>query len=446
MSSSQSPEGATRVVSRRKESFYLDELVVALPYADLVRQQLEAWGGHPRDAGSDRRLGLARIRLDARAVATLLRREGHPDARSDDAADTDLDVTMRCLRGSFRRDHAGWVPTLGKNRVMSHPAGSYVIDMGGTGGRPDPVPGYVIDMGGAAGAPTPLPVHPTEGGEPGRQDGVTVVPLRGDSPGFGVRVGVVDTRLAAHPWLAGGYVAAAADLLPMHPPSPLPWQANHGTFVTGLVLRQAPGAIVELRGGLDDDATQDSWTLARTIADLSARSADVVNLSLECQTDDDEPPLVLGAALAALGPRTVVVAAAGNHGHGDEGPCPPPSWPAALDHVIAVGALDGAAQPAGFTPQAPWVDAMAPGVDVVSTYFTGPGGRAAFARWSGTSFAAAAVSGAIAARVPAAGSARQAWRELRQECPQDDRGRPVIPLTRLPYWPADGLTGEAGVP
>jgi subtilisin family serine protease len=91
-----------------------------------------------------------------------------------------------------------------------------------------------------------------------------------------------------------------------------------------------------------------------------------------------------------------------------------------------------------FTPKdVPWIDVLVPGEDVVSTFLQGDvhvrdgdgtsitrsfGG---FASWSGTSFAAASVSGAVAARTePGRVSAQQAWAEL---CPPT---RPA-PFVRL---------------
>jgi subtilisin family serine protease len=138
----------------------------------------------------------------------------------------------------------------------------------------------------------------------------------------------------------------------------------------------------------------------------------------------------------------VVVAAAGNHGAVKD---PDPTggkseptvknqarkagWPAALDDVIAVGAVVDAtkkeAELASFSPDAPWVDVLAPGVDLKSTFLPRtckkddngvvkeeefPEG---WATWSGTSFAAGLVSGAIAAAAdPGRRSARSAAQDL----------------------------------
>ena len=201
-------------------------------------------------------------------------------------------------------------------------------------------------------------------------------------------------------------------------------------FRSGLILRQAPGATVVVKEGLDDQASADSWSLARTIADLASSSTDVVNLSLGCLTDDNQPPLVLTAALAALGPGTVAVAAAGNNGATDR-QCPRPEWPAALDTVITVGALDDRNHPAPFSPEAPWVDVVAPGVEVVSTAVPRHPGGALFAAWSGTSFASAVVSGAIAARVVPGLDPHEAWTSLSEQAPRDQHDRPIVALGPL---------------
>jgi len=144
---------------------------------------------------------------------------------------------------------------------------------------------------------------------------------------------------------------------------------------------------------------------------------DVMNLSFGSFTIDGRPPLVLERAIGRITPGTVVIAAAGNYGEVpaggsgvDELPKPTtPIWPAAFDDVIAVGALDGE-KPAVFNSTGAWVKLMAPGVDLQSTYLIGdvtghesqggPEERDTFdglAQWSGTSFAAAVVTGAIAA-------------------------------------------------
>ena len=431
-----------RNVSNGKSSFRKDEMVVATPYASLVTNQLRLWGTSPDSLTfeDDPRLKLTKISLDSGYAVSNLRdagqellggvvasgeefvRQAEDQARSEGLDPTSLDVLLRCLRVNFSANNLRWVPTFGKNRLVQRLRGSYVIDGGGDRGLRR-AGEYVIDGGGVG--------RRTSAKE------VKVVQRRRDLPGQGVRAGVVDTRLFPHPWLAGAYLGGSRDLMLVDPYGQEP--VDHATFVVGLILRQAPAATVEIRAGLDDHASEDTWHVARAIADLSSNSADVVNLSFGCTTEDGRPPLVLSAAIAALADRTVVVAAAGNHG--DPQLPSEPVWPAALDDVIAVGAVDGD-QPADFSPTMPWVDTYAPGVNVTSTCYP-EGSNQLFARWSGTSFAAATVTGAIAAAVTDGCTPREAWNKLiEQHAGSVDSarvGRPVIPLPNMSEdgWPAD---------
>ena len=137
-------------------------------------------------------------------------------------------------------------------------------------------------------------------------------------------------------------------------------------------LRRVPG------GSGDERWSMPLWDFADLLADYQDAGVAVLNLSVGVATDDGRAPLVLERAIAQLTPSTVVVAAAGNHGepHAATAGRPAPNaalFPAALDNVIAVGALDGTGA-AAFTPRgagqadtAPWINVFAPGVDVVST-------------------------------------------------------------------------------
>ncbi|HEY2832510.1 MAG TPA: S8/S53 family peptidase [Sporichthyaceae bacterium] len=216
-----------------------------------------------------------------------------------------------------------------------------------------------------------------------------------------VTVAVLDTGITAHPWFTerSWWVEVTADQrevldadgdgLPDH-------QAGHGTFVTGVLLHQAPSAHLMVRRLLSGDGVCDEVHLIEALAALRAEAAgtgrrvDLVNLSFGCHTYDDRPSALVSEAVAALGRRTVLVAAAGN-AHTDR-----PFWPAALKNVLAVGALDAAGrQRAAFSNHAWWIEACAIGQEVHSA-FPLPDGTAGFARWSGTSFAAPVITGTIA--------------------------------------------------
>ena len=424
------------------EAYEEEQLVVALSDLAVVRGALmqRAIGAAIKER--DERLGLALLTLsDVAAGATKLREDDsglvgrvtqatRPAPQPQRAGPSDLDLIIFWLREYFQSAYGGWVPTIGKNRVIEPVRGLPYI---GGGGEGDPYFGGVHDPrrcsrangGTSAGSPGPS-VAPA--GSPGPSVAPPGWPRRAAGPGQGVRVGVLDTRLYPNEWLAGGYVAAAHDLLqvPVAGSSPRPASAGHATFIAGLILRSAPGAEVVIRPVLNEQAVGKAWDVARNMAAFVGSGVDILNLSFGCFTDDGEPPLVLARAVSLLSAEILLVAAAGNHGDIDElraqGTLPDkpwtrgltsktPLWPAAFDEVIAVGATDGN-DLAPFSPQTPWVDMTAPGVDVESTYLTGevkltspPPGRPTatfsngFAYWDGTSFAAAAVSGAVAAKI-----------------------------------------------
>jgi membrane-anchored mycosin MYCP len=193
---------------------------------------------------------------------------------------------------------------------------------------------------------------------------------------------------------------------------------------------------------LDENGVGESWDVARAIVRLARAGAHVLNLSLGCHTDDDHPPLVLQRALARLGPEVVVVAAAGNFAKDEPRK---PVWPAAFDDVLAVGATASQGVRADYSPDpatSPWVDVESPGNDLLSLFLAGdvivppppPGGGrsdpetfSGFARWRGTSFAAAHVSGLIAAATdPGHVSPREALDSVLAKA--DDSGeRPWLP-------------------
>jgi membrane-anchored mycosin MYCP len=389
----------------RYAAFWRDEIIVALPHLVQVETILCLARVEWTTLDTSAALGLARLELRdvgaaARDVRAYLqaRKIAVPDPRPEDRA---VDRLLGALRAYFLDRHAGWYPTMGKNRLVGAVNGG----------------GGAISHGG--------------GGTPVRVSGE--LPARGSGPGRGVRVGVLDTGLAAQPWLAGGWEAGYSDRLPRG--KEYREGAGHATFITGLVLSQAPGATVVVRKVLDLDEngeyTADCWTVANAIVELGRTGIDVLNLSLVCYTEDGQPPLLLSTAVSRLGPDVVVVAAAGNHGDlhhrqpdkAGPGETSKPTFPAALDGVVAVGAATDEGEPASFTPlDKYWIDLLAPGEKVLSTYLDGdvllddktaePFGG--LARWSGSSFAAALVSGAIAAGMqPGRVTARQALQDIR---------------------------------
>nr|MDT0660486.1 S8/S53 family peptidase [Micromonospora sp. DSM 115978] len=253
--------------------------------------------------------------------------------------------------------------------------------------------GFGNIMGNPGGPPRPAtalaPPDPARGGE-----------------GAGVTVGVCDTGMwgdagGYHPdWLGGWYLPQADDEDGVYQYDDiLALQGGHGTFVAGVVRQAAPGVRVDPERALNATGVGDEAMLVAALSRLD-RAVSIVNLSLGMYALDDLPPLPLVNALSALPNEVAVVAAAGNTGTGR------PSWPAALDRVVAVAAVAVGQKgpvPAPYSNFGPWVDACADG-DRSSTYVKGqlvlpalpPTDFAGFAGWTGTSFATAHVSGVLA--------------------------------------------------
>jgi hypothetical protein len=216
-----------------------------------------------------------------------------------------------------------------------------------------------------------------------------------------VTVLILDTGVDPHPWFTGrpwfGEWGPAPETLDFEGDGVTDQQAGHGTFVTGVAMRHAPGATLRhhrvlTSHGITDDRTV-AMALRRTRKHAAARGEhiDVVVLTAGCHTPDDRCPPALAHEFSRF-TDTVVVAAAGNSGNTR------PFWPAALPPVVAVGATTADGDLAPFSGHGPWLDTMAPGVDVVSAHVRLDNGQRVYgaARWSGTSFAAPRVAGEVA--------------------------------------------------
>ncbi|MGD9527932.1 S8 family peptidase [Pseudonocardia sp.] len=350
-----------------------DQLIVDLGHLPAVLATLERLGVRTGTAAS----GITVITVDNVEREELLDLARITDLVDEDGDALDLDDVLVAVRHAFAAERGGFVPTIGKNRLVDG-----VIGFGKRNTKP-------FDFE----EPQPL------------ADGEAPPEIPGPgSAGQGVRVGVVDTPLRPGPSTG-----------------PLSHRLGHGLFVDGLIRRQAPGATVEHRGALDGpDGRGDSWTVARAIVELARSGIDVLNLSLGCYAPPDGPPLVVRRAIERVPRDVLVVAAAGNHGlFANLAAARTPRsaiWPGALPPVVAVGAVREDGTRPDWSPDLPWITCAAAGAGVVSTYLDGDvqltdGVQAftGFARWSGTSFAAAVVSGAVAARtVPGQVSAREA--------------------------------------
>jgi len=225
-----------------------------------------------------------------------------------------------------------------------------------------------------------------------------------------VRVAVIDSGIdASHPDFAGR-IAGGASFVKTS------WKIDedgHGTVVAGEI-----GAATDNSYGIAGVAFPADLLIAKVLrkdgsisvqAEAAAikwavrSGADVINLSLGGDTFDRLEQAAVNYAYAS---GAVVVAAAGNC---DSGPCDRATFPAALPHVLGVGAIDQTGAALSFSHRDPrYVDLAAPGIQMLSTFptdLTDPKcPQAGFnscalpghARDAGTSFAAPLVSAAAA--------------------------------------------------
>ena len=271
-------------------------------------------------------------------------------------------------------------------------AGSTVYRYRVTDGRPVPVVAQALELDVRIAATQPNFVYRlAESPAPNSLSGTQYAVLQMHLPeahrvstGLGISVAVIDSGIdSTHPELAGS-IADAFDAI-----DGAARPHKHGTAVAGIIgshaklMGVAPGAkLLAIRafasegGKIGADGTTDH--IVRSIEWAHQRGARVVNMSFTGPRD----PLLSRELRAGKEKGIVFVVAAGNEG---------PNAAAADDSVIAVTASDATDDLYPAANRGPHVCLAAPGVDVM---VAGPSGMYEFK--SGTSYAAAHVSGAIA--------------------------------------------------
>ncbi|KIL46699.1 methionine adenosyltransferase [Jeotgalibacillus alimentarius] len=210
-----------------------------------------------------------------------------------------------------------------------------------------------------------------------------------DLTGHGVKIGIIDSGIAAHNDLriAGGasfvsYTTSYRD------------DNGHGTHVTGIasaldnqigIKGIASGADIYALKAFDHTGT---GTLSSMIAALDwavKNEMDIVNMSLGSEYDSSAARRAIEQAEAE---GVLMIASSGNNGQKSGHKV---SYPAAYPETIAVGAVDRNRNYASFSSVGTAVDLVAPGTDIGSTYL-----NERYVRMSGTSMAAPYVTGAAA--------------------------------------------------
>lgn len=183
--------------------------------------------------------------------------------------------------------------------------------------------------------------------------------------------------------------------------------AGHSTFIRTIIERSSATVQFVVEGVMTNDGDGSESEVAQALQDVFERIDDksrlILNLSFSgYYVGDEEPPWIAAWIRAFVAKGAVVVAAAGN-----DGDCRP-KYPAAMPEVLSVGSI-GPCGPSSFSNHGSWVNACAPGEDIVSQFFKFDGDLEPVAQstapdiddfrgwavWSGTSFATPNVVGAL---------------------------------------------------
>lgn len=230
------------------------------------------------------------------------------------------------------------------------------------------------------------------------------------SDGKGARIAVLDTGMFEHEWLRSVQRAPySSDVWDVENDGYGDNESGHGTFIAGLIRQVAPAASIYAVKVLDSHGVGDDLTVATAMSQLPA-NVNIVNLSLGGYTDKDEQPMAIALAMQSQAFNSrVVVAAAGNHASKRA------FWPAAFGPVVSVGAVEekeGFWKGASYSNYGPWVDLVARGTGLQSTFArektkVAQGARIdpktdpsiafeGWAEWDGTSFATPIAAAMIA--------------------------------------------------
>lgn len=161
---------------------------------------------------------------------------------------------------------------------------------------------------------------------------------------------------------------------------------GHGTHVAGIIAAKSFGVgrtatKLVCAKGLGDDGSGSDQQIAKALLFCVDKGAKILNLSL----GSSMPSPRINSVLKELAQGGVLAnVAAGNDGGAV-------NWPARLDEVVAVSAIDRKLRLAKFSCYGDQVDLTAPGVEIISL-----GQGLGYAVMSGTSMATPWVSGYIA--------------------------------------------------
>ncbi|MGV3618256.1 MAG: S8 family peptidase [Fimbriimonas sp.] len=215
------------------------------------------------------------------------------------------------------------------------------------------------------------------------------------APGRTVRVAVLDTGLAQTQTALWSKVVASYNAVePGLPAFDFPRQQDsnrngirdeavgHGTVVAGLVDVVSPNSKLVIARVADSDGNATAWTIVKGLAFAVAQGSEVANVSLGSLA---QIPALSDTMDWCEENGLVVVAAIGNDNVREA------AYPGRISKTVCVAGLDATDHKASFSNWDGKADVAAPAVGLVSQYWDGE-----LVSWSGTSFAAPLVTGALA--------------------------------------------------
>lgn len=215
-----------------------------------------------------------------------------------------------------------------------------------------------------------------------------------DEKGQGVVVAVIDTGVEeSHPFLKGSIIGSKnftdeKDAIDHN---------GHGTHVAGIVKSVAPDVKILNCKVLNKQGTGDYSDIIKGVQYATnwkgpnGEKVRVLNMSLGGPAN---PPALEKAILDAVAKGILVVVASGNEGDQNENTYEY-GYPSLIQECITVAACDENKKLAYFSNNHKFVDIIAAGVRVLSSYLNG-----SYARLSGTSMATPHISGCIALLIP----------------------------------------------
>ena len=248
------------------------------------------------------------------------------------------------------------------------------------------------------------PARPIIGLLPWAQQDLDLSRTWQQSTGAGIVVAVIDSGVDNdHPQLrGGGKVLPGRDFVEAGTLRATFDCDSHGTAVASIIAARAAKGVgfrgvapdatvlpirVAERGALDGRTERiDPGVIAQAIRYAASQGAKVINLSLSAQRDH----AAIRAAIAFARSRDIVIVASVGNDQDDRRTLLP-SYPAAYEGVLGVGAIDANGVRLSGSQLGTYVDLVAPGGAVLSA-----ARRAGHNYYNGTSFAAPFVAGTAA--------------------------------------------------